>query len=336
MRELEELNKKQALLVICLILCIFNITGEEKSFLFPFSNKVYNFNESKKTLTVKLDSPHYFSKEYYQRGSESYLIDGNSKKLIKLAKGQLTPLDVGEFSNIFITENYLLKLSSTFYDKGFKGEVYKIGAASELTLKGSFDIDLFISDYTVIGEKVILTGSTRNNFSNKIYRIDLEKCLSEEIVSMKKESTFLKLITGESEVTFYRSSRKVNNSKLLYKVPTEELTNVEAKKIKLTEHQVVTKTKTAFFGKGFARGNRLYIPAIDKNADITLTEVSRKAEAISETILPTGVYKVVYNDQKIVYFIGYNYYKNSGAFQLAGFDLDSKKVLYYKELSNKR
>lgn len=336
MRELEKLNKKNALLVICLIFCMFNIVGEEKSFIFPFSNKVYNFDESQKTLTVKMDSPHYFTKDYFLRGSESYLIDGNKKKLVKLTKGQLVQVDVGEFSNIFITDNYLLKLSSTFYEKGFKGEIYKIGTASELTLKGSFDIDLFVSDYTIIGDKIILTGATRNNFSNKIYRIDLEKCLSEELFSMKKESSFLKLIKGESEVTFYRSSRKVNNSKLLYKVATGELANSEAKKIKLTEQEVVTKLKTAFFGKGFARGNRIYIPAIDKNADITLTEVNKKAETISETLLPTGVYKVVYNNQKIVYFIGYNYFKNSGAFQLAGFDLDSKKVLYYKELSEKK
>lgn len=336
MRKLKVLNKKYALLVLCLFFCLVNITGEEKEFIFPFFNKVYNFNESKKTLTVAMDSPHYFTKEYFQRGNESYLIDGNKNKLVRLAKGQLTPVDIGDFSNIYITENYLLKFSSAFYENGFKGEVYKIGKASELTLTGSFDIDLFVSDYTIIGDKLILTGSTQNNFSNKIYRIDLDKCLSEEIFSMKKESTFLKVIKGENEITFYRSSRKVDNNKVLYKITTNELANLEAKKIKLTEHKVVTKAKTAFFGKGFARGNRLYIPAIDKNADITLTEVSSKAETISETVLPTGVYNVVYNDQNIVYFIGFNYYKNSGAFQLAGFDLDSRKVLYYKELSEKK
>lgn len=336
MRELEKLIKKNTLLLICFTLCLFNITGEEKRFIFPFSSKVYNFNESQKTLTVEIDSPHYFTKDFFQRNNESYLIDGNQKKLLKLAKGQLTTLEIGDFSNLFITDNYLLKLSSTFYEDGFKGEIYKIGPASELTLQGGFNIDLFVSDYTIIGDKIVLTGSTRNNFDNKIYRIDLAKGLSEELFSMKKESTFLKLIRGENEVTFYRSSRKVNNNKVLYKVPTMELANGDSKEIKLIEHQVVTTNKTAFFGKGFARGNSLYIPSIDKNSDITLTEVSSKAETIAETALPTGVYNVVYNDQKIVYFIGYNFYKNSGAFQLAGFDLDSRKVLYYKELSTNK
>lgn len=336
MRELEDLNiKKYSLLILYLIFTVFMLTGEEQSFIFPFIGKVYSFEENKKELKVELETPHYFSKEYFQRDGESYLIDQTNRQLFILKNGELTKLELGNFSNIFLSKNYLLKISYTFFEEGFKGEIYKLQSGSEPVKQKSFFIDLFISDYTIIGDTIILVGSTKNNFYNKVYRINLTKGTSEELFSMKKESSFLKIIKGKNTVTFYRSSRKINEEKSVYRVDIKELTTGEAKKLPIKEHKVKSKDKTAFFGKGFARGDNLYIPAIDKKNDITLTELNHELKLISETSLPTGLYKVVYNNQKVVYFLGYNYYKSRGAFQLAGFDLDKMKVLYYKELSIK-
>ena len=149
----------------------------------------------------------------------------------------------GEYSNIIVTKDYVLTFSKYLRNNKFEVLLFKNNKKIF-----SFDLDLFISDYEIINDNIIiLAGSNINNENHFVIAIDCENRKKIEIVNEKKKDDFLKILPRENFIYIYNSSMPHKNSnKYIYKINKQNY-----RKIFVKDFDIKEKKYYYLYGKGF-------------------------------------------------------------------------------------
>lgn len=298
------------------------ITQSNENVIFPFENKIYSFDAKNEKFETLFTSKNLFLKDFYFNNNEYFFIEkyNNVLKVLTITnyKKKLKEIFYGEYSNIIITKDYILTISKYLNNDTFEFSIYRIHNKERIY---SFNLNLLLSDYEILENTIFITGSDTKDFKNYFFIIDCSNKKFIRIFEEKKSRDFFKILINKEFIYIYNSSMPEGNSnKYIYRVSLKDY--------KFNKYSLKIDNRYYFYGKGISVNDELFLPCINKDYDIELFNINKNFTIKKSFSLKTAIYKVLKNDNNLVYFIGYNYFKDKTKFYFCYFFYNDYKIKY--------
>ncbi|MBN2533308.1 MAG: hypothetical protein JXB88_10470 [Spirochaetales bacterium] len=300
--------------------------------VFPFHNKIYCYQVTGNTLSVKKTTRYLFSKYYDAAGPIHWFcgsIAGTTQQNVLLKynteNNSIKEILKGQYLKIIPLDGHLITVSDEYIrGKGFFYEFYKLDKkALKYRKLYSIYIDLMISDVEIKSSTIFLAGYDKLDENNLIIQVKPGNKTMQLLVTEPQNRNFFKLIQTENELIFYISGQDWQESIEI------EFRRFSFLQLKKADNIVPVKCKVPFpvnsyilYGKGFFEKGYIYLPVLDKehNTGLLKSESPENFLPFSYYPLSTGIYASLPSDPAFdtdfLYFLGYNYYKEKSKLYL--------------------
>lgn len=250
-----------------------NQTSLDQTPVFTYLNSVFLASPATSVL-LQLDRS--IKNRTFARYKSDYLLwDSLLQKIIHLnGKGKVINSFELEAAFVWVFDGVLFAREEVFAENsGFQFVLYKL-TDNLLHELWRGELDCFPSDVLYGKDGIVyLAGGNRANSKNSVYRIrsGLE---ADQIMSVPKNSDFLRLIqTSDSLVVFASSRDKSPADMNMYVIDDED--SVESLGFTKILPSGLPDKATAFFGFGFSFKNEPVIPVASSNGDVSLVRFQR-------------------------------------------------------------
>jgi hypothetical protein len=304
------------------------------SVYFPCLQTIYRLHPDSGQCEPIIKKTGLLSKDFIQTGPYLFVKEfpgqEGKSRILKVHTGTLTMEQVlsGSFSSLILTPHHIITFSAFFSEgKGFQWKILPLSspgvdAEGQLSKQNNY-LDLFISDYELADDKLIIAGMDKANRKNLIYVLDTKAATVELLYSQEKQNDFIKLLLTDNNLCFYSSCQQYNDKpQWLGRIPRQGIRfqTDQIKKIKLPVHGM------ALFGKGFTIAENFYLPVVDREYRTVVLKLDRYGNLLNQLPSPNGLYQRIAVLPTRVYFIGYNFYIKKLGYQLLSIDLLTQKI----------
>jgi hypothetical protein len=259
---------------------------------------------------------------------------GNDNEICFYKNSSFQPVLKADISLFIVISKYVITVASTYTEnRGFLVSIFGFASNTKLKPLSKQYIDLFISDYEILNNGILFSGTSKDNKYNCVYFLKSQDLKISSILKVyKKKNDFLKIIKSDNYVLFYNSSLPGFNYNIIYTIAIHVLSGNIHRKV----NSFSLKDKTlSFYGKGFYFKKRMYIPMINEQSDIVLANITiddKTSRINNKYPMVTGLYKNLGIHGNYLLFIGYNYYKEKSSFYLVKYSLIKQENVFIKKL----